>query len=83
MKLNVRRNCLSNITSYASYPFTVGFFCSMLKEKSFHLRELGLLMSQVSARQIISISLGIEFMIGLFRHHNSKKGFKSDSKDPI
>jgi hypothetical protein len=32
MKLNVRRNSLSNITSYASYPSMVGFFVPYMDE---------------------------------------------------
>jgi hypothetical protein len=44
MKLNVRRNDFSNITSYASYPSTMGFFVpSRPQDKSFHVKDLRLL----------------------------------------
>jgi hypothetical protein len=45
MKLNVRRNVFSNITSYASYPSMVAFFVPCQpQDKSFHVRDLRLLM---------------------------------------
>jgi hypothetical protein len=65
MKLNVRRNALSNITSYASYPSTVGFlFHADHKTNPSMLGTLDSSCSQVSTRQMISISLGIQLIIG-------------------
>ena len=43
MKLNVRRNALSNITSYASYNDEILVPCRP-QDKSFHVRDLRLLM---------------------------------------
>jgi hypothetical protein len=78
MKLNVRRNALSNVTSYASYPST--FFVPW--DFLFHANHntnpsmLGTLdssCSQVSTRQIISISLRIQLIIGPLRHRKSRR----------
>jgi hypothetical protein len=69
MKLNVRRNDLSNIKNYASYPSTIDFLFHVdHKTNPSMLGTLDSSCSQVSTRQIISISLEIQLIIGPLCH---------------
>jgi hypothetical protein len=76
MKLNVRRNALFHITGYAPIPLRNDFlFQNHHKTNPSMLGILDSLCSHVPTRQIISLSLEIQLIIGSL-HHGKPRQFE-------